>query len=66
MKKNLISVAILVLLIVNIVLTCNNLDVIDLGVMVDNQSIVKAAKEHEADIIGVSGLISNPTGIRNG
>ena len=44
--------------IVNIVLTCNNLEVIDLGVMVDNQSIVKAAKEHEADIIGVSGLIT--------
>lgn len=44
--------------IVNIVLTCNNLEVIDLGVMVDNQSIVKAAKEHKADIIGVSGLIT--------
>lgn len=44
--------------IVNIVLTCNNLDVIDLGVMVDNQSIVKIAKEHKADIIGVSGLIT--------
>ena len=48
--------------IVNIVLTCNNLDVIDLGVMVDNQSIVKAAKEHEADIIGVSGLITPSLG----
>ena len=43
---------------VNIVLTCNNLEVIDLGVMVDNQSIIKAAKEHGADIIGVSGLIT--------
>ena len=48
--------------IVNIVLTCNNLEVIDLGVMVDNQSIVKAAKEHEADIIGVSGLITPSLG----
>lgn len=48
--------------IVNIVLTCNNLDVIDLGVMVDNQSIVKAAKEHKADIIGVSGLITPSLG----
>lgn len=48
--------------IVNIVLTCNNLEVIDLGVMVDNQSIVKTAKEHEADIIGVSGLITPSLG----
>ncbi len=48
--------------IVSIVLTCNNLDVIDLGVMVDNQSIVKAAKEHKADIIGVSGLITPSLG----
>ncbi len=48
--------------IVNIVLTCNNLEVIDLGVMVDNQSIIKAAKEHEADIIGVSGLITPSLG----
>ena len=48
--------------IVNIVLTCNNLEVIDLGVMVDNQRIVKAAKEHEADIIGVSGLITPSLG----
>lgn len=44
--------------IVNIVLTCNNFEVVDLGVMVDNQRIVAAAKEHQADIIGVSGLIT--------
>lgn len=44
--------------IVSIVLTCNNLEVIDLGVMVDNQRIIAAAKEHRADIIGVSGLIT--------
>ena len=44
--------------IVSIVLTCNNFEVIDLGVMVDNQRIIAAAKEHGADIIGVSGLIT--------
>lgn len=44
--------------IVNIVLTCNNLEVIDLGVMVDNHTIIQAAKELKADIIGVSGLIT--------
>lgn len=44
--------------IVNIVLTCNNFDVIDLGVMVENQRIIAAAKEHGAEIIGVSGLIT--------
>ncbi len=44
--------------IVNIVLTCNNFDVIDLGVMVENERIIAAAKEHGADIIGVSGLIT--------
>ena len=44
--------------IVSIILTCNNFEVIDLGVMVDNQSILAAAKEHKADIIGVSGLIT--------
>lgn len=44
--------------IVNIVLTCNNFDVIDLGVMVENQRIIAAAKEHGAEIIGLSGLIT--------
>ena len=44
--------------IVSIVLTCNNFDVIDLGVMVDNQKIVAAAKAHRADLIGISGLIT--------
>ena len=48
--------------IVNIVLTCNNLEVIDLGVMVDNQRIIEAIKEHEADIVGVSGLITPSLG----
>lgn len=44
--------------IVSIVLACNNFEVIDLGVMVDNQEIIAAAKTHHADIIGVSGLIT--------
>lgn len=44
--------------IVHIVLTCNNLEVIDLGVMVDNRRIIEAARTHKADIIGVSGLIT--------
>lgn len=44
--------------IVGIVLACNNFDVIDLGVMVDNQRILEAAKTHQADIIGISGLIT--------
>lgn len=44
--------------IVHIVLTCNNYEVIDLGVMVENRQIVEAAREYGADIIGVSGLIT--------
>lgn len=44
--------------IVHIVLACNNYEVIDLGVMVDNRRIVEAAREYRADIIGVSGLIT--------
>lgn len=44
--------------IVNIVLTCNNMEVIDLGVMVDNLRIIEAAKHHKVDIIGLSGLIT--------
>jgi len=44
--------------IVGVVLQCNNYDVIDLGVMVPAQKILDAAKEHDADIIGLSGLIT--------
>jgi 5-methyltetrahydrofolate--homocysteine methyltransferase len=44
--------------IVGVVLQCNNYDVIDLGVMVPAQKILDAAKEHSADIIGLSGLIT--------
>jgi 5-methyltetrahydrofolate--homocysteine methyltransferase len=44
--------------IVGVVLQCNNYDVIDLGVMVPAQKVLDAAKEHGADIIGLSGLIT--------
>ena len=39
--------------IVGVVLQCNNYEVIDLGVMVPAQKILDAAKEHDADIIGL-------------
>lgn len=44
--------------IVGVVLACNNYEVIDLGVMVPVEKILEAAKEHNADVIGVSGLIT--------
>ncbi|HEX5307416.1 MAG TPA: methionine synthase, partial [Dyella sp.] len=44
--------------IVGVVLRCNNFEVIDLGVMVPAQKILDAAREHNADIIGLSGLIT--------
>ncbi len=44
--------------IVGVVLGCNGYDVIDLGVMVPCDNILKAAKEHQVDIIGLSGLIT--------
>ncbi|WP_435198572.1 methionine synthase [Janibacter sp. GS2] len=44
--------------IVGVVLQCNNYDVIDLGVMVPTQKILATAKEENADIIGLSGLIT--------
>jgi 5-methyltetrahydrofolate--homocysteine methyltransferase len=44
--------------IVGVVLRCNNYQVVDLGVMVPAQKILDAAKEHRADIIGLSGLIT--------
>ena len=40
------------------VLQCNNYEVIDLGVMVPGQKIIDAVKEHDADIVGLSGLIT--------
>ena len=44
--------------IVGVVLRCNSFDVIDLGVMVSCDKILEAAKEKEADVIGLSGLIT--------
>ncbi|TCK18271.1 methionine synthase (B12-dependent) [Thiogranum longum] len=44
--------------IVGVVLQCNNFEVVDLGVMVPAQKILDAAKEHNVDIIGLSGLIT--------
>ncbi|WP_439649207.1 methionine synthase [Erwinia persicina] len=44
--------------IVGVVLQCNNYEIIDLGVMVPGEKILKTAREHNADIIGLSGLIT--------
>ncbi|UCV09974.1 methionine synthase [Dechloromonas denitrificans] len=44
--------------IVGVVLGCNGYDVVDLGVMVSCDNILKAALEHRVDIIGLSGLIT--------
>ncbi len=44
--------------IVGVVLRCNNFEVIDLGVMVSCEKILKAAIEQHADMIGLSGLIT--------
>ncbi|MGY8972810.1 MAG: methionine synthase [Sphingomonadales bacterium] len=44
--------------IVGVVLQCNGYEVIDLGVMVPWSQILAAAKEHDADMIGLSGLIT--------
>ena len=44
--------------IVGVVLQCNNFEVIDLGVMVHCETILQAAREHQVDIIGLSGLIT--------
>ncbi|MGF6560626.1 methionine synthase [Erwinia aphidicola] len=44
--------------IVGVVLQCNNYEIIDLGVMVPSDKILKTAREHNADIIGLSGLIT--------
>ncbi len=44
--------------IVGVVLACNNYEVIDLGVMVSCEKILEAARKENADIIGLSGLIT--------
>ena len=44
--------------IVGVVMACNNFDIVDLGVMVPAVKIIEKAKEIDADIIGLSGLIT--------
>ncbi len=44
--------------IVGVVMACNNYEVIDMGVMVPAEQIVRKAKEENVDIIGLSGLIT--------
>jgi 5-methyltetrahydrofolate--homocysteine methyltransferase len=44
--------------IVGVVLQCNGFEIVDLGVMVPWPEILKAAVEHDADMIGLSGLIT--------
>jgi 5-methyltetrahydrofolate--homocysteine methyltransferase len=44
--------------IVGVVLQCNGFDVVDLGVMVPWSRIIEAANENDADMIGLSGLIT--------
>ncbi len=48
--------------IVGVVLQCNNFEVVDLGVMVPWSTILKAANDHQADMIGLSGLITPSLG----
>ncbi|MBN3561314.1 methionine synthase [Aliamphritea spongicola] len=44
--------------IVGVVLQCNNYEIIDLGVMVSGEEILRTAREENVDIIGLSGLIT--------
>lgn len=44
--------------IVGVVLACNNFEVVDLGVMVPAEKILKAIADEKADILGISGLIT--------
>ena len=44
--------------IVGVVLGCNNYEVVDLGVMVPFQQILDTARDEDADVIGLSGLIT--------
>ncbi len=44
--------------IVGVVLACNNFDIVDLGVMVPTEKILDEAEKEQADIIGLSGLIT--------
>ncbi len=44
--------------IVGVVLQCNNYEIVDLGVMVPSAKILETARKEQADIIGLSGLIT--------
>lgn len=44
--------------IVSVIMSCNNFQVVDLGVMVPTETIVQAAIEQKADIVSLSGLIT--------
>lgn len=44
--------------IVGVVLQCNNYEIVDLGVMVPCETILKTAREQNVDVIGLSGLIT--------
>lgn len=44
--------------IVGVVLACNNFEIIDMGVMVPANEILKKAQEEQVDIVGLSGLIT--------
>ncbi len=44
--------------IVGVVMSCNNYEIIDLGVMVPMQKILETAQQEEVDVIGLSGLIT--------
>jgi 5-methyltetrahydrofolate--homocysteine methyltransferase len=44
--------------IVGVVLACNNYEIIDLGVMVPVDKLLDAARQHDVDIVGLSGLIT--------
>ncbi len=44
--------------IVGVVLSCNNYEVIDLGVMVPTEKILEIAENEKADVVGLSGLIT--------
>lgn len=44
--------------IVSVIMACNNYEIVDMGVMVPAEQIVKKAKEEHVDLIGLSGLIT--------
>ena len=44
--------------IVGVVLQCNGYEIVDLGVMIPTEQILEAARNHEVDMVGLSGLIT--------